>query len=52
MANNLVYSITMGIFVSRLITELFFEGSESWYEVPAVAVIATIIHYIRLQWKN
>ena len=53
MVNNLVYSISMTIFASRLITEVFYDGMERWYELPLIIVCTIIFYFIqRIKWTN
>lgn len=49
--HSFIYSLGMSIFVSRLITELFNDGLEYWYEIISV-ILMTSCFYLILQSKK
>ena len=44
--NILIYSICIGIFASRLISQLMFSGFESYYEITMSALTPILIYFI------
>ena len=49
--SSFIYSLGTSIFVSRLVTELFFSGKEYWHEMLFVILFTCIIYYLSKKFK-
>jgi len=50
--HSFIYSLGMSIFVSRLMTQLFSEGMEYWYEMISVIFFTCIFYLISKYLKE